>query len=121
LEMSIWPDHIHLVTMMPPKISVVDYCAIVKGRTAIRVFNKYRDLEKKAYWDNHFWIKGYCVDTVGLDSEMIRKYVKYQHTQERKMKTAFPESRIFLVFQGPICPFCFSGFWSFSDCNGLPD
>jgi len=35
------------------------------------------------YWGNHFWAKGYCVDTVGLDSEMIRKYVKYQEKKER--------------------------------------
>jgi hypothetical protein len=27
---------------------------------------------------------GYCVGTVGLDSEMIRKYVKYQGSQVRK-------------------------------------
>jgi hypothetical protein len=26
----------------------------------------------------------YCVDTVGLDSEMIRKYVPYQEKQERR-------------------------------------
>ena len=26
------------------------------------------------------WAQGYCVDTVGLDSEMILKYVKYQET-----------------------------------------
>jgi putative transposase len=33
-------------------------------------------------WGNHFWANGYCVDTVGLDSEMIRKYVKYQEQNE---------------------------------------
>ena len=35
-------------------------------------------LKEKPYWGNYFWAKGYCVDTVGLDSDMIRKYVKYQ-------------------------------------------
>ena len=84
LEMNIQPDHIHLVTMIPPKLSISDYCGIVKGRTAIRVFNKYKELKQKPYWGNHFWTEGYCVDTVGLDSEMIRKYVKYQDSQERK-------------------------------------
>jgi len=41
-------------------------------------------LREKPYWGNHFWSKGYCVDTVGLDSEMIRKYVKYQEAKERR-------------------------------------
>jgi putative transposase len=84
LEMNIQPDHIHLITMIPPKISVSDYCGIVKGRTAIRIFNKFKELKKKPYWGNHFWTEGYCVDTVGLDAEMIKKYVKYQEKEERK-------------------------------------
>ena len=40
--------------------------------------------ERIPFWGNHFWSMGYCVDTVGLDSEMIRKYVKYQEDKERK-------------------------------------
>lgn len=35
---------------------------------------------------NHFWAKGYCVDTVGVNSEMIRKYVKYQEKNEVEEK-----------------------------------
>lgn len=30
------------------------------------------------------WARGYCVDTVGVDAEMIQKYVKYQEAQERR-------------------------------------
>jgi putative transposase len=29
-----------------------------------------------------FWAKGYCVDTVGLNGEMIQKYVRYQEKEE---------------------------------------
>lgn len=50
----------------------------VKGKGALRVFSVCRELRRKPYWGNHFWAKGYCVDTVGLDAEMIRKYVKWQ-------------------------------------------
>ena len=83
-ELNVQKDHVHLVVMVPPKISISDYMGIIKGRTAIRVFNKFRKLKQKPYWGNHFWSKGYCVDTVGLDSEKICKYVKYQEAQERK-------------------------------------
>ncbi len=38
---------------------------------------EFKRLKNKPYWGNKFWARGYCVDTVGLDSEMIRKYVKY--------------------------------------------
>ncbi len=87
LELTIQRDHVHLVVMVPPKISLSDYLGILKGRTAIRVFNKFRKLREKPYWGNHFWSRGYCVDTVGLDSDKIRKYVKYQEAQERKVES----------------------------------
>jgi len=70
--------------MVPPKVSISEYVGTVKGRTAICVLNRFKQLKKKPYWGNHFWAKGYCVDTVGLDAEMIRKYVKYQEAQERR-------------------------------------
>ena len=58
----------------------------IKGRTAIRILNRFKKLKQKPYWGNHFWSRGYCVDTVGLDGEMIRKYVKYQEENESAMR-----------------------------------
>jgi len=49
----------------------------------MKLFRQFRQMRKKPYWGNHFWSKGYCVDTVGLDPEMIRKYVVYQEKRER--------------------------------------
>ncbi len=84
VEMNIQPDHVHILVMIPPKISVSNYVGTVKGRSAIRVFNKFRQLKEKPYWGNHFWVRGYCVDTVGLDAEKIRQYVIHQEKQEQR-------------------------------------
>jgi putative transposase len=84
VEMNVQIDHVHLLTMVPPKVSISDYVGTIKGRTSIRVLNRHKHLKKKPYWGNHFWAKGYCVDTVGLDEEMIRKYIKYQEAKERR-------------------------------------
>ena len=86
VELNIQPDHIHLLVMVPPKVSISDYVGTVKGRTAIRILNRFKQLKKKSYWGNHFWAKGYCVDTVGLNEEMIRKYIKYQEVQEKRFE-----------------------------------
>jgi putative transposase len=86
MELSVQLDHVHLLVMVPPKVSVSGFVGTVKGRTAIRIFNKFRKLKDKPYWGNQFWTRGYCVDTVGLDSEMIRKYVKYQEEKEGASK-----------------------------------
>ena len=84
IELNVPIDHVHLLAMIPPKVSVSGYVGTVKGRTAIRVLNRFRKLKQKPYWGNHFWSRGYCVDTVELDTEMIRKYVKHQAKKERE-------------------------------------
>ncbi len=84
VELNIQADHIHLLAMVPPKVSISEFVGTLKGRTAIRVFNKFRHLKHKPYWGNHFWARGYCVDTVGLDAEKIRKYVKYQEDHDKR-------------------------------------
>jgi putative transposase len=86
VELNVQIDHVHLLVFVPPKISVSNFVGILKGRTAIRIFNRFRKLKNKPYWGNHFWSRGYCVDTVGLDEEKIRKYVKYQEQEEKKQE-----------------------------------
>ena len=83
-ELNVQKDHVHLLVSVPPKVSISNFVGSIKGRTSIRVLNKFKKLKQKPYWGNHFWARGYCVDTVGLDEEMIRKYVKYQEENEKK-------------------------------------
>ncbi len=86
IELNVQPDHVHLLVMSPPKVSLSALMGTIKGRTAIRVFKKFPYLKQKPYWGNHFWAQGYCVDTVGLDSDMIRKYVQYQERKEKEQE-----------------------------------
>jgi len=63
---------------------VSTYLSPIKGKTAIQIFRQFPHLKQKPYWGNHFWARGYCVDTVGLDEAHIRKYVKYQEKEEKR-------------------------------------
>lgn len=74
---NVQADHVHLVISFPPKYSVSDVIGFLKGKSAIKIFDKHVDL-KKRYWGRHFWAKGYCVSTVGLDEEKIKQYVIWQ-------------------------------------------
>ena len=84
VELNVRINHVHLLVMVPPKVSVSTFVGTVKGRTAIRVFNKFRELKHRPYWGNRFWARGYCVDTVGLDESKVRAYVQYQEQRERQ-------------------------------------
>jgi putative transposase len=82
-ELNIQIDHVHVITTIPPKLSVSDDLGLVKGRTAIRVFKKFPKLKLRPYWGNYFWAPGYGLDTVGLDEEKTRRYVQYQERREK--------------------------------------
>jgi len=84
LEGNVQVDHIHLVLSFPPKYSVSEVVGFLKGKSAIKIFDTYLDL-KKRYWGRHFWAKGYCVSTIGLDEERIRKYVRWQLKQDKAL------------------------------------
>ena len=86
LEMNVQEDHVHLVLLsIPPKCSVSEVIGFLKGKCAIKMFDRHMDL-KKRYWGRHFWAKGYCVSTVGLDEEKIRKYVKWQRKKDKNIE-----------------------------------
>lgn len=84
VELNVQVDHVHLLVKVPPKVSISNLMGTVKGKCALRVFTRFPYLKQKPYWGNHFWAKGYCVDTVGVDADMIRKYVKYQEKREQR-------------------------------------
>lgn len=82
-ELNVQEDHVHLLVSVPPKVSISKLMGVLKGKIAIKLFKSYPNLKQKPYWGNHFWARGYFVSTVGLDEEMIRKYVKHQEKEEK--------------------------------------
>ena len=69
-------DHIHLLLSIPPKYSVANTIGFIKGKSAIRIHREL--LGTKTMSGLSFWARGYCVSTVGLDEEVIKKYIKEQ-------------------------------------------
>jgi putative transposase len=83
VELNVQPDHVHLLLDVPPKYAVSSVMGFLKGKLALRVFQKYQRFGKQ-FWGRHLWSRGYCVSTVGLDEERIRKYVKWQEKHDRQ-------------------------------------
>ena len=82
VEGSVQIDHIHLILSIPPKYSVSEAIGFLKGKSAIKIFDMNQEL-KRRYWGRHFWAKGYCVSTIGLNEEQIRQYVRWQLHKDR--------------------------------------
>ena len=68
---------------------------VLKRKTVIKHFKSYPKLKKRPYWGNHFWARGYCSSTIGLDEEMIKKYVRYQEKEEKREELQQKELGLF--------------------------
>lgn len=87
MELNVQPDHVHLVLSIAPKYAISEFMGYLKGKLALRLFQQYESLGKR-YWGRHLWARGYCVSTIGLDEEKIRKYVQWQERQERQVEVS---------------------------------
>ena len=78
------PDHIHLLLSIPPKFSVANTVGFIKGKSAIRIHREL--MGTKRMTGLSFWAIGYCASTVGLDEEMIKKYIQGQDKFDKNNK-----------------------------------
>ena len=77
VEGKAMPDHIHMLLSVPPRYSVAVTIGYLKGKSATRI---HRELlkTKGTLFGRSFWARGYCVSTVGLDEDQIRRYIRDQ-------------------------------------------
>ena len=85
IEGAIRSDHIHMYLSVPPKYSPSEVMKILKGKSAERLREEFPKLRKK-YWGMHIWARGYFVSTVGVDREVIKKYVRNQQDEEIRVE-----------------------------------
>ena len=84
LEGHLMPDHIHMCLSIPPKYAVAFVIGFIKGKSAVRIHRQV--LGNPRVKGLHFWARGYCVSSVGLDEETIRKYIRDQEKLEKRQE-----------------------------------
>ena len=82
LEGHLMPDHVHMCLSVPPKYSIAFVIGFLKGKSAVRIHRGI--LQAKRVTGLHFWARGYCVSTVGLDEATIRQYIREQEDLEKR-------------------------------------
>ena len=78
-EMAI--DHVHLLVMIPPKISVSGFMGYLKGKSILIIYQKFGTAKYK-YRCREFWCRGYYVDTVGNNKAAVQKYIQEQEKED---------------------------------------
>ena len=81
-NLHLMPVHVHMCLKIPPKYSVAHAIGFLKGKSAVRIHREI--LDNKRVTGLHFWARGYCVSTIGLDEDTIKKYIREQEDNEKK-------------------------------------
>ena len=82
-EGNLMPDHVHMLISIPPKHAVAQVIGFIKGKAAIYVA---RNFEGRANVRGHsFWARGYFASTVGRDEDLVRRYIREQEHEDRRL------------------------------------
>ena len=82
IEGEICPDHIHMLVLIPPKLSVSEFMGDLKGKSTLMIFERHANMRYK-YGRRVFWAKGYYVSTVGGNKKAIERYIREQETEDQ--------------------------------------
>ncbi len=73
---SMSADHVHRYVKIPPKLSVSEFMGYLKGKSALMVFDRFPQMKQGR--GRQLWARGYYVSTVGVNQDVIRKYIEQQ-------------------------------------------
>ena len=82
IEGELMADYVHMLVLIPPKISVSSFMGYLKGKSALMMFDKHANLKYK-FGNRHFWSEGYYVSTVGLNEATVKKYIREQELHDQ--------------------------------------
>ena len=83
IEGKVCVDHVHMYMAVPPKLSISDVMAYLKGKSSLMIFDRHPEYRPK-WGDRHFWARGYYVTTVGnVNEATIREYIRNQGEEDR--------------------------------------
>ena len=83
-EGHLMPDHVHMMIAIPPKHAVSQVIGYIKGKSAIQLARVYGE-RKKNFVGQHFWARGFYVSTVGRDENAVRKYIREQEDEDKRL------------------------------------
>ncbi|KAB2835566.1 MAG: IS200/IS605 family transposase [Caedimonadaceae bacterium] len=75
-------DHIHILVIIPPKFSVGQVVRIIKSNTSRELKKKFPFLKKVSWGTDGIWSDGYFVSTVGINEEVIKRYIEQQGKED---------------------------------------
>src|ERR1700721_2347976 len=78
-------DHVHILISIPPKYAVAQVVGFIKGKSAIHQARNFGGRQRN-FTGCNFWARGYYVTTAGRDEEIIRRYIRDQQVEDKRVE-----------------------------------
>jgi putative transposase len=78
MEGHLCSDHVHMCMSIPPTLAVSSVIGYIKGKTAISI--------ARNFTGESFWARGFYISKVGLDEDGVKKYLRDQETEDKRLE-----------------------------------
>jgi len=78
-------DHVHMLISIPPKYAVAQVVGFIKGKSAIHLARSFGGRQRN-FTGCNFWARGYYVSTAGRDEEIVRRYIREQQAEDKRVE-----------------------------------
>ena len=77
-ELSIQPDHVHMLIQLPPRDALPKAIQYLKGGSSKVIRKEFPELQE-FLWGDSLWADGYFVEAIGrMDEQVMRNYIQAQ-------------------------------------------
>jgi REP-associated tyrosine transposase len=84
-EGHLQPDHVPMLLSVPPKYALAQVVGYLKGKSAIHIARTYGGRQRN-FVGEQFWARGYFVSPVGRNEEEIRRYLREQEAEDKRLE-----------------------------------
>jgi len=82
LEINTDKDHVHILVIIPPKMSVSKAVNLLKSNSARAMRWKFPFITHFYEQEVGMWSDGYFVSTIGINEDIIKRYIEHQGRED---------------------------------------
>ena len=82
-KVNVQLDHVHLVMINPPRLSLASVMQFMKFRTGKKLWEKFDFTRRATGRGGGIWFRGHCVSTIGMNQRTIMRYVEHQEREDK--------------------------------------
>lgn len=86
IKLNVGGSHVHIQLEIPPNIAVCKAVQVIKQNSSIHLKKRFKYI-RELYLEGNIWSVGYFSSTIGLNEEIIARYIEQQTEDDLPRKS----------------------------------